>query len=85
MVYRHVSKLIQNKRSDPNTASISEQCICIRNNITITPIYHIRNSMSYQVVRCNYCGEEWAEYWICYRHMLSSHIDQSQNQESVRP
>jgi hypothetical protein len=46
-------------------------------NITITPIYHIRDSMCYHVVRCNYCGEEWAEYWISYRYMVSSHTDRS--------
>jgi hypothetical protein len=69
-----VSKLLQNKRSDLVTPRFNEECICTLDNLTLTPIYHIRDSMTYNIVRCNYCGEEWAEYWISNRCMSASLI-----------
>lgn len=73
-----MSKLIQKKQIDLVTTRTNEQCICMPDNITITPVYHIHDSMSYHIVRCNYCEEEWAEYWTSYRHMVSSLIDHGQ-------
>ena len=60
-----MSSLIQN-RCSPSIAKINERCICKADNITIIPMYHTCDSLSYQVSRCNYCREEWAEYWISY-------------------
>ena len=74
-----MSKLIQNKRGNP-TATINERCICKADNITIIPIYHTHDSLSYHVSRCNYCREEWAEYWVSYRYIFSSFISQRQHQ-----
>src|ERR687891_507036 len=62
---------------------MNEQCICTPNNITIIPVYHIRDSTSYHIVRCNYCGEEWAEFWISYKYVFTSMIDHSQKKNRV--
>ena len=72
-----MSKLLQNKSSKPTTGT-NEHCICVSDNITIIPMYHTNDSLSYNVSRCNYCKEEWAEYWICYRYIFSSLISRSQ-------
>lgn len=72
-----MSKLVQNKPRDPITR-VNERCICVPDNITIIPMYYTRDSLSYQVSTCNYCREEWAEYWICYRYIFSSLISRSQ-------
>jgi hypothetical protein len=71
-----MSKLLQNKRIKPITGT-NEHCICVSDNITIIPMYHTNDSLSYNVSRCNYCREEWAEYWISYRYIFSSLISRS--------
>ena len=76
-----MSKILQNKRSKPITET-NEHCICISDNITIIPMYHTNDGLSYNVSRCNYCREEWAEYWISYRYIFSALISRSQ-QESA--
>jgi hypothetical protein len=72
-----MSKLLQNKRVKPITGT-NEHCICVSDNITIIPMHHTNDSLSYNVSRCNYCGEEWAEYWISYKYIFSSLISRSQ-------
>ena len=72
-----MTSLIQNRRSTSSTR-INEHCICKADNITVIPMYHINDSLSYHVSRCNYCREEWAEYWVSYRYMYSSLIYQHQ-------
>ena len=74
-----MSKLIQNKRGNP-TATINERCICKADNITIISMYHTYDSLSYHISRCNYCREEWAEYWVSYRYIFFSSISQRQHQ-----
>jgi hypothetical protein len=49
-------------------------CICKADNITIIPLYHTNDSLSYDVSRCNYHREEWSEYWISYKYIFSSII-----------
>ena len=51
---------------------------CIPNNITIIPRYHINDSLSDQVSRCNYCGKEWNEFWVCYAYVTRSLINRIQ-------
>jgi hypothetical protein len=58
-------------------------CICKADNITIIPLYHTKDSLSYQVARCNYCREEWAEYWISYRYIFSSLISARQQESET--
>ena len=74
-----MSKLIQNKRDGPSLG-INDCCICRGDNITITSMYHTNDSLAYHVSRCNYCREEWAEYWVSYRYIFSSLIYQHQHQ-----
>jgi hypothetical protein len=77
VLQRYMGNLIQN-RQRVSTTRINERCICKADNITIVPMYHTRDSLSYQVSRCNYCREEWAEYWISYRYIFSPLIYQHQ-------
>ena len=51
-----MSNIIQNKRINSN-ARINYRCICPPDNITTIPLYHIHDSLSYHVSRCNYCGQ----------------------------
>jgi aspartate carbamoyltransferase regulatory subunit len=74
-----MSKLLQNKRNDAISIA-NERCVCVSDNITIIPMYHTNDSLSYHVSRCNYCREEWAEYWISYRYVFSSLISQRQRE-----
>ena len=78
-----MSKLLQNKRSKPITGT-NEHCMCTSDNITIIPMYHTNDGLSYNVSRCNYCREEWAEYWISYRYILSSFISRSQQESASK-
>lgn len=55
---------------------------CIADNITSIPRYHNHNSMSYQISRCNYCGKQWDEFWLSYKYIFSSLIDQHLNKQS---
>ena len=32
---------------------------------------------------CNYCREEWAEYWISYGHICSSFISRRQQESAA--
>ena len=73
-----MSNLVQNKCGNHITCTLNEHCICRADNITIVTMYHTNNSLSYQVARCNYCREEWAEYWNCYRYIFSSLISARQ-------
>jgi hypothetical protein len=75
-----MSNLVQNKHSEPSTCTLNEHCICRADNITIVPMYHTNDSLSYQVARCNHCREEWAEYWISYGYIFSSLISRSQQE-----
>jgi hypothetical protein len=75
----HLMQQLQNKSSKPTTGT-KEHCICASDNITIIPMYHTNDSLSYNVSRCNYCREEWAEYWISYGYILSSLISRSQHE-----
>jgi hypothetical protein len=61
---------------------ISECSICEQDNITITPRYHTKDILSDQVSRCNYCGREWNEFWICYAYVTKSLINQRQLEKS---
>ncbi len=74
-----MSSLIQNTRST-STARINERCICKADNITIIPMYHTRDSLSYHISRCNYCREKWAEYWISYRYIFYPLISRRQQE-----
>ena len=69
-----MSNLVQNERSNHITSRLNEHCICRADNITIVTTYHINDSLSYHVCRCNYCKEEWAEYWTSYRYIFSAYI-----------
>jgi aspartate carbamoyltransferase regulatory subunit len=68
-----MNSLEQNK-CDNLTSTLNEHCICRADNITMVTMYHTNDSLSYLVARCNYCREEWAEYWISYRYIFSSLI-----------
>jgi hypothetical protein len=85
MIYRYMSNLIQKKRSNHITFTPNEYCICRADNITIMTMYHINESLSYHVARCNYCIEEWAEYWISYRYIFSSLISARQQVSEIVP
>ncbi|MPZ06614.1 MAG: hypothetical protein GEU26_09400 [Nitrososphaeraceae archaeon] len=61
-------------------AMINECDACIPDNITIIPNYHISDSLTDQVSRCNYCGREWNEFWVSYSHVTLSLINQRQRQ-----
>lgn len=69
-----MSSLVQNERSNHITSTRNEHCICRADNVTIVTLYHTNDSLSYYVCRCNYCKEEWAEYWISYRYIFSAYI-----------
>jgi hypothetical protein len=74
-----MSDLILNKNCYPS----NQTHVCNRylsNNITNVPKYRINNSLSYQVSRCNNCGEEWNEYWISYRNLFSSLVYEHEHQ-----
>jgi hypothetical protein len=58
-----MGKLIQNKQGEASHRP-NDLCICKTDNITIFPMYRSNDSLSYHVSCCNYCREEWAEYWI---------------------
>ena len=78
-----MSNLVQNKRSNHITSTLNEHCICRADNITIMTMYHTNDSLSYHVARCNYCREEWAEYWVVidtYSLLLYPHVRKSQKQ-----
>lgn len=78
-----MSKLVQSKRSD-SVIRPNGYCICVSDNTTIISLYHTNDSLSYHVCRCNYCKEEWAEYWISYRYIFSSLISaRQQDSETV--
>jgi len=74
-----MSKLLQ-KKSSKSIARTNGRCICVSDNITIIPMYLANDSLSYHVSRCNYCGEEWAEYWIRYKYVSSSPISKRQQE-----
>ena len=61
------------------TVRINEHKICTPDNITQIPLYRTYDSVSYHVSRCNYCGKEWAEFWISYKYIFSSLINQHQH------
>jgi len=69
-----MSSLVQNERNNHITSTRNEHCICRADNVTIVTLYHTNDSLSYYVCRCNYCKEEWAEYWISYRYIFSAYI-----------
>lgn len=78
------SKLLENERNGlARPVATNERCICKAGNITIIPMYCTYDSLSYQISRCNYCREEWAEYWISYRYIVSSLIYQHQYQSRI--
>jgi hypothetical protein len=54
--------------------------VCKPDNIMIIPRYHIKDILSDQVSRCNYCGREWNEFWICYAYVTKSLINQRQRE-----
>jgi hypothetical protein len=58
--------------------------VCKPDNITIIPRYRIQDSLSDQVSRCNYCGREWDEFWICYAYVTKSLINQRQLKRGSR-
>lgn len=75
-----MSRLIANTYCD-HTIKTNERNMCVLDNITTIPMYHIQDSLSYLVSRCNYCGKEWDEFWISYRYIFSSLIYRHQHQE----
>ena len=79
-----MSKLLQKKSSKPITRA-NGRCICVSDNITIIPMYHTNDSLSYHVSRCNYCREEWTEYWISYKYILSSLISKRRQELEAIP
>lgn len=66
------------RRRDMTGVAINECDLCKPDNITIIPRYHISDSLSDQVSRCNYCGREWNEFWTCYAYVTQSLINQRQ-------
>jgi hypothetical protein len=66
------------RRCDMTGVVINECDLCKPDNITIIPRDHISDSLSDQVSRCNYCGREWNEFWICYAYVTQSLINQRQ-------
>ena len=66
------------RRTDFTRVVTSEYSVCKQDNITITPRYHTKDILSDQVLRCNYCGREWNEFWICYACVTQSLINQRQ-------
>jgi len=68
-----MGELILNSHCDHTKPS--ERDMCILDNITIMPMYHTKDSLSYQVSRCNYCGKQWGEFWVSYKYIFSSLID----------
>lgn len=74
-----MSRVILGRHSD-YTTSKAEHGMCKLDNITIIPIYHTNDSLSYQVSRCNYCGKEWDEFWISYRYIFNPLINRHQFQ-----
>ena len=81
-----MSKLLENKRSGlVGPVATNERCICKADNITIIPMYRTYDSLSYQISRCNYCREEWAEYWISYRYIVSANININIRTDSHAP
>jgi hypothetical protein len=76
-----MSKLLISRQH--GLANGTNKCsICMPDNITILPNY-INDSSSYQVSRCNYCGKEWAEFWISYRYVFSSLIYRHQHRQHL--
>ncbi|MGH9975055.1 MAG: hypothetical protein ACRD8Z_04370, partial [Nitrososphaeraceae archaeon] len=67
---QQMSTLILNNHCD-HTVKTNECNMCVLDNITTIPLYHIQDSLSYLVSRCNYCGKEWGEFWISYRYIFS--------------
>jgi hypothetical protein len=67
---------------DLNNVTADENHVCVLDNITIIPGYRTGDSLSYQVSRCNYCGKEWGEFWVCYKYILSSLISATGNANS---
>jgi hypothetical protein len=78
-----MSNLVQSKRSNRITPTLNGHCICRADNITIVMMYHTNDSLSYRVARCNYCREEWDEYWISYRYIFSSLISARQHESEA--
>ena len=72
-----MSRVILGRHSDHTTAKV-EHGMCKLDNITIIPIHHTNDSLSYQVSRCNYCGKEWGEFWISYRYIFNPLINRHQ-------
>jgi hypothetical protein len=80
-----MSRLILNNHCDHTTTKTKERNMCVLDNITIIPMYHTNDSLSYMVSRCNYCGKEWGEFWINYRYIHSSWINRHQQQQYQTP
>jgi hypothetical protein len=66
-----MSRVILGRHSDHTTAKV-EHGMCKLDNMTIIPIYHTNDGLSYQESRCNYCGKEWDDFWISYRVYIQS-------------
>jgi hypothetical protein len=56
--------------------SLDDERICLPDNITMIPNYRTIDSLCYLESRCNYCGKRWGEFWISYRYIFLSLIEQ---------
>jgi hypothetical protein len=77
-----MNKVRRARRTDFTRVVTSECSVCKQDNITITPRYHTKDILSDQVLRCNYCGIEWNEFWICYAYITKSLMNQRQLERS---
>jgi hypothetical protein len=78
-----MGKLILENHYNHTDVVTNQRNMCILDNITIMPLYHTNDSLSYMVSRCNYCRKEWGEFWISYGYIFASLIEQHQSQQHI--